>query len=69
MSLRNKEQNDLLESVDSHQVALDLAAAMPHVKFDIFLTFTCNQKLHPGMKHLHKFKESMEWIGFISGYL
>ena len=21
------------------------------------------------MKHLHKFKESMEWIGFIPGYL
>jgi hypothetical protein len=69
MSLRNKEQNDLLESVDSHQAALDLAAAMPHIKFDIFLTFTCNQKLHPGVKHLRKFKESMEWIGFIPGYL
>jgi hypothetical protein len=69
MSLRDKEQNDLLKSVDSHQAALDLAAAMPHVEFNIFLTFTCNQKLHPGVKHLHKFKESMEWIGFISGYL
>jgi hypothetical protein len=56
MSLRDKEQNDLSESVDSHQAALDLAAAMPHVKFDPFLTFTCNQQLHPGVKHLHKFK-------------
>ena len=69
MSLRDKEQNDLSESVDSHQAALDLAAAMPHVEFDLFLTFTCNQQLHPGVKHLHKFKESMEWIGFIPGYL
>jgi hypothetical protein len=69
MSLHNKEQNDLLESVDSHQAALDLAAAMPHIKFDDFLTFTCNQMLHPGVKHPHKFKESMEWIGFIPRYL
>ena len=69
MSLHDKEQNDSLESVDSHQAALDLAAAMLHIKFDVFLTFTCNQKLHPGVKHLHKFKESMEWIGFIPGYL
>jgi hypothetical protein len=43
MSLPNKEQNDLLESVDSHQAALDLDAAMPHVEFNIFLTFTCNK--------------------------
>jgi PIF1 helicase. len=69
MSLRDKEENDLSESVDSHQAALDLAAAMPHVEFDLFLTFTCNQQLHPGVKHLHKFKESMEWNGFIPGYL
>jgi hypothetical protein len=69
MSLSDKEQNDLSESVDSHQAALDLAAAMPHVEFNLFLTFTCNQKLHPGVKHLHNFKESMEWIGFIPRYL
>jgi hypothetical protein len=42
MSLHDKEQNDLSESVDSHQAALDLAAAMPHVEFDLFLTFTRN---------------------------
>jgi hypothetical protein len=69
MSLHDKEENDLSESVDSHQAALDLAAAMPHVEFDLFLTFTCNRQLHPGVKHLHKFKESMEWNGFIPGYL
>ncbi len=45
MSLHDKEQNDLSESVDTHQAALDLAAAMPHVEFDLFLTFTCNQQL------------------------
>ena len=49
MSLGNKEQNDLSESVDSHQAALDLAATMPHVEFDLFLTFTCNQQLHYGV--------------------
>jgi hypothetical protein len=49
--------------------AADLAAAVPHFEFDVYLTFTCNQKLHPGVKHLHKFEESMEWIGFISRYM
>jgi hypothetical protein len=38
------------------------------VKFDLFLTFTCNQKCHPGVKHLHEWKESMDWSRYIPRY-
>ena len=68
ISVREKDDSDLSESVDSHQAALDLAAAMPYVTFDLFLTFTCNQRLHPGVRHLHKYKESMKWTQFVPGY-
>ncbi|KAL7538852.1 hypothetical protein ACHAXR_012264, partial [Thalassiosira sp. AJA248-18] len=58
----------LNESVDSHQAALDLAATQPYLDFDWFLTFTCNQAQHPGIKHLHEHKEGMSWTKFIPGY-
>ena len=68
LSVQDKKQTDLTESVDSHQAALDLAGSQPYVSFDLFLTFTCNQKLHPGIKHLHEWKESMEWTKHIPRY-
>ena len=58
--------SDLTESVDSHQAALDLGATAAFLEFDWFLTFTCNQAMHPGIEHLHKFKQSREWINCIS---
>ena len=56
------------ESVDSHQAALDLASTQKWLKFDLFMTWTCNQSEHPGIKHLHSFKESMEWTQYIPDY-
>jgi len=61
MSVRDKDRTNLSEGLDSFQAALNLAGAQPIVKFDLFLTFTCNQKYHPGAKHLHEWKEGMEW--------
>ncbi len=60
MSARDKDRTNLSKVLDSRQAALNLAGAQPYVKFDLFLTFTCNQKCHPGVKHLHEWKESME---------
>ena len=60
MSVRDKDRTNLSKGLDSRQAALNLAGAQPYVKFDLFLTFTCNQKCHPGVKHLHEWKESME---------
>ena len=68
ISTRAKDQSALMESVDSHQAALDLAATQPYVGFDWFLTFTCNQAEHPGISHLHAHKESMKWTKHIPEY-
>ena len=68
MSVRDKDRTNLSEGLDSRQAALNLAGAQPYVKFDLFLTFTCNQKCHPGVKHLHEWKEGMEWSKYIPRY-
>jgi hypothetical protein len=68
MSVRDKDRTNLSEGLDSHQAALNLASAQPFVKFDLFLMFTCNQKCQPGVKHLHEWKESMEWSKYIPRY-
>ena len=66
---RSSGMPDLTERVDSHQVALDLGATATFLKLDWFLTFTCNQAMHPGIEHLHKFKQSREWVSYIlSGF-
>lgn len=52
----------LNESMDSHQGALDLAAAQKVSPFHLFLTFTVNQRGHLGLKHLHEHKSSTGWI-------
>ena len=41
--------------------AMNLAAAAEKLEMDPSLTYTPNQKDHPGMSHLHKSKESKEW--------
>jgi hypothetical protein len=68
MSVRDKDRTNLSEGLDSHQAALNLAGTQPYVKFDLFLTFMCNQKCHPGVKHLHEWKESMEWSRSMPSY-
>jgi hypothetical protein len=51
----------LHESVDSSQMAINLAAASKTIQFDLFLTFTCNQSKHPGIRHLFDWKKSEGW--------
>jgi len=68
MSVRDKDRTNLSEGLDSRQAALNLAGAQPYVKFDLFLTITCNQKCNPGVKHLHEWKDSMEWSRYIPSY-
>jgi len=69
LALRESEnKSNMNESVDSHQAALGVAATQKWLKFDLFMTWTCNQSEHPGIKHLHSFKESMEWTQYIPDY-
>ncbi len=64
---RGKESN-LQESVDSSQAAIDLAAASQILRFDLFLTLTCNQSQHPGIRHLFEWKQSMQWTKMVHNW-
>ena len=68
LQLGDYNQTELNESLDSGQGAMNLAAAAVKLNFDIFLTYTCNQSSHPGICHLHKWKESKEWSRHVKGY-
>ena len=40
---------------------MNLAAASAQHSFYLILMYTCNQSAHPGIRHLHKWKESKKW--------
>ena len=64
----NRDNSELRESVDSSQEMMNLAAASVKHEFHFFLTYTCNQGDHPGIRHLHQWKECKEWTSMIPGY-
>jgi len=64
----DKEQSNITDSVDSHQAALNLAATVEYEDLHLFLTFTCNQSKHPGISHLHRWKQSKLWTKHVPGY-
>ena len=68
MAVRDKGNTDLSESVDSRRMVMNLATSQKYIKYTWFLTKTCNQKEHPGLAHLHEWKNSMQWTKSIPGY-
>lgn len=65
LELKGGNDANLQGSVDSSQAAMNLAAASQYVGFDLFLTFTCSQGTHPGIRHLFDYKESLNWTASI----
>ena len=68
IGLRDNKMSELSEGIDSHKAGLELSASTKWVDHDIFATQTCNQKEHPGISHLHDWKESMEWTEMIDDF-
>ncbi len=68
LSVRNKGESVLSDSIDSHQMVRSLSAAQQYVKFDMFFTFTCAQKDFPGTFNLHRWKSSNDWASSIPNY-
>ncbi len=68
LSVRNKGESALSNSVDSHQMVRSLSASQQHIKFDMFCMFTCSQKDFPGTFNLHHWKSSKEWANSILNY-
>ena len=71
LQLGNGDEASLKESLDSGQGAMNLAAAAHKLDMHAFLTYTPNQRDHPGLRHLHEWKESTDWtsnLEFYEGY-
>jgi hypothetical protein len=68
LSIRNKGESALSNSIDSHQMVQSLSASQQHIKFDMFLTFTCTQKDFPWTSNLHHWKSSKDWASSIPDY-
>ena len=49
-------------------MVMNLLTSQKYIKWGLFLTFTCNQREHPGLAHLHTWKVSMKWTECIPGY-
>ena len=68
LSVRNKNNSGLTESVDSLEMVRGLAASQQYIKWDLFLTATNNQALTPGMVFLHQWKKSDKWTSQFPGF-
>ena len=49
-------------------MVLNLSASQECIKYTWFLTFTAYQQDHPGLCHLYKWKNSMEWTKNVENY-
>ena len=49
-------------------MVLNLAASQKYIKYTWFLIFTANQSEHPGLSHLHQWKNSSKWTKNIPDY-
>lgn len=61
LGLRGKNDNKLIESMDSKQIVRNLCASMSYLPKDYFLTFTCNQKQHFGVSKIKNWLDEEEW--------
>ena len=68
LELADGDDSQLHESLDSRQGAMNLAAASQFVDFDAFVTLTCNQSEHPGIRHLNLWKYSKGWTDMVEDY-
>jgi hypothetical protein len=68
LSVRNRGESILSDSIDSHQMVRSLSASQEYIKYDLFLTFTCCQKDHTGTCNLFQWKSIKEWVYSIPEY-
>ena len=68
IGIRCKNDSPLFQSVDSTQMVKNLCSSQKYHKMDLFLTFTCNQKEHFGIKHIREWIDSQEWQNHFIGF-
>ena len=68
LSLCNRSEDRLYDSVDSKKMVRNLCSSQKYHKQTFFLTFTCNQKKHPGLRKLKTYIDSYEYKKYIPRY-
>ena len=68
LGLRGKGDSALLESIDNKQMVRNLCISQKYVKWDHFLTHTCNMKTHSGTKPIKDWIDGTEWTKNFKGY-
>lgn len=66
LGLGDRDESTLVESMDTGKEMMNLAAASQKHEMDLFLTWTCNQSKHPGIRQLYNWKEGKKWIDMIT---
>ena len=68
LKLGESDKSQLDENLDSGQGAMNLAAAAHKLGMVVFLIYTPNQADHPGLRHLHEWKDSKRWTANLEHY-
>ena len=68
LGLRGRNETNLLESFDSNQMVKNLCASQQYHHMDMFLTFTCNQRDHFGVRMIKRWLDSHEWEKHVPGF-
>ena len=68
LALNNRSNDRLYDSVDSKKMVRNLCSSQKYHKQTFFLTFTCNQKKHPGIKKLKNYVDSYKYTKYIPNF-
>eukprot|EP00957_Ditylum_brightwellii_P179010 13635512-Ditylum_brightwellii.AAC.1 len=68
VAVREKGHTNLSECVNSQKMVMNLSMSPKYIDWTWFLTFTLNKKEHPGLAHIHEWKNYMDWTKYIPGY-
>jgi hypothetical protein len=68
LKVRRKEDSSLHQSVDGTQNTKNLCASQPYHPMDYFITMSCNQKKHFGVKSIKKWVDGKEWTKHFHGW-
>ena len=68
LALNNRSDDRLYDSVDSKKMVRNLCSSQKYHKQTFFLTFTCNQKKHPGIKKLKNYVDSYKYTKYIPNF-
>ena len=66
LGLGDRDESTLVESMDTGKEMMNLAAASQKHEMDLFLTWTCNQSKHPGIRQLYNWKAGEQWLDMIT---